>query len=111
MSNKTTQGRKNDEQKLRYDLLSPVALKSLVKILNYGCKKYGDRNWEKGIKWSRLFGAMMRHAWAMWDGEDIDKDSGLPHIDHIQACVHFLSHYRICRKEFDDRPILKNTNK
>ena len=111
MSNKTIQGRKDDEGKLRYDLLSPTSLKGLVKILTQGEKNYGERNWEKGIKWSRVFGAMMRHAWIMWNGEDIDKESGLPHIDHIQACAHFLSHYRLYKKEFDDRPILKNTNK
>lgn len=107
MNKKTSEGRKDDEQKLRYDLLSPVALEGLVKILNHGLR-YGERNWEKGIKWNRLFAAMMRHSWAMWKGEDIDKDSGLPHIDHVQACAHFLSHYRIHKKECDNRPILKD---
>lgn len=103
---KKIQGTKEDKEKLRYDLLSPTSLEGLVKILTQGEKDYGERNWEKGIKWGKIFGAMMRHAWKMWSGEDIDKKSGLPHIDHIQANAHFLSHYRIHNKEFDNRPIL-----
>ena len=105
------QGDKFDTDKNRYELLSPTALDGLTKVLTHGAKKYKDRNWEKGIKWSRVFGAMMRHSWAMWKGEDIDPESGLPHIDHVQACAHFLSYYRVHRDWFDDRPAIKRRRK
>lgn len=40
-------------------------------------------------------------------GNDIDPESGLPHIDHIAANVMFLSHFQKCDTNndggFDDR--------
>src|SRR5882672_389802 len=64
-----------------------------------------DRNWEKGIKWSRVFGALLRHAWAMWRGEDRDPETSLPHIDHCAVNVMFLARYfRTHRIGWDDRP-------
>ena len=102
-------GRKADLGKLRYDLLSSYALEQLVKVLTYGSVKYEDRNWEKGIAWGRVFGALMRHAWAFWGGEEIDPESGLPHMDHVQACSHFLSHYGKYNRVDDDRPKKEKT--
>jgi len=98
------EGNKFDNDKLRYDLLSPTALEGLVRVLTYGARKYAARNWEQGIAYGRVFGACMRHLWTWWRGEDIDPESGLPHLDHAQCCLHFLSHYRIHKKQFDDRP-------
>ena len=69
-------------QKLRYDLLPPHALAEVVKVYTYGSTKYGDGNYLKGMSWGRVFGALMRHAWAFWRGEDLDQESGLPHMAH-----------------------------
>ena len=102
-------GIKHDKQKLRYDLISPTALKGLVQVLTYGATKYPDRNWEKGVDWNRYFAGLMRHAWAFWEGEDIDTESGFYHIDHVQTCAHFLSHYKVYKKEFDNRPGKRKT--
>lgn len=66
----------------------------------------GDRNWERGIKWSRVFGATLRHLFAYWLGQDHDPETGLPHIDHALCNVGFLAEYFQTRKEFDDRPKL-----
>ena len=34
----------------------------------------GDRNWEKGFKWSRVWAPMMRHGWNYWRGEKFDRE-------------------------------------
>lgn len=97
-------GVKHDEAKLRYDLVSPIALEGLVEILTFGSKKYGDRNWEKGMSWSRVFAATMRHLWAWWLRKGNDKETGLSHLKHALACVHFLVHYESTRTGDDTRP-------
>lgn len=98
-------GLKYDREKLRYDLISPLALEALVEVLTYGAKKYADRNWERGISWCRVFAALMRHLWAWFRGEEFDSESGLPHLAHAMCCVMFLLHYSHTRRDFDDRPL------
>jgi len=101
-------GRKNDGGKQRYDLLAPEALSGLVGVLTYGTTKYGDRNWEQGLNFSRVFAACMRHLWAWWKGEDYDRETGLSHLDHAATCIHFLSTYtKRDMRSFDDRPAAK----
>ncbi|KKN67766.1 hypothetical protein LCGC14_0457990 [marine sediment metagenome] len=104
-------GRKDDQEKLRLDLLSVPALRGLAAVLTHGAKKYDDRNWEKGIKFSRVYGAVLRHLLAWWDHEDDDPESGLLHLDHALCGLMFLSHYEHGRDalglgydDWDDRP-------
>lgn len=107
----TEAGKKLDEGKLRYDLIPPEALHALVSVLTFGATKYEDRNWEKGIKYSRVFAATMRHLWAWWRGETFDKETGFPHTWHALTNVAFLVTYHERRKEFDDRPYGQVANK
>ena len=88
-----TEGVKHDDGKARYDLLPPDALDAIAQVFTYGAAKYADRNWEGGMAWGRLFAAMMRHCWAFWRGEDVDPESGLPHLAHAGACVLMLLAY------------------
>ena len=97
------EGAKFDIGKNRYDLLDPYSLDEVTKIYSFGCKKYEDHNWRKGIKWSRVFGALMRHSWAFWRGEEIDPDSGLHHMAHAAWNCLALINYSKYRKDFDDR--------
>lgn len=104
------QGYKADENKPRMDLISPYSQQGLAEVLTYGANKYADRNWEKGMLYHRCYGAMMRHMLAWWAGEDKDPESGLSHLDHASACIHFLQHYEKTGQflEFDDRPEVRN---
>lgn len=95
--------KKFDDGKPRLDLLSSKAKNGLALVLGPGAEKYGDHNWREGLEWSRLVAAAYRHLDAFNDGEDLDPDDGLPHIDHAQACLHFLSHYFHAREGTDDR--------
>src|SRR5690348_15045125 len=71
-------GQKFDQEKPRTDLLDPVALEGLAKILTFGAKKYAAHNWRGGISYSRLIAAALRHTFAILRGEDVDPESGLP---------------------------------
>src|SRR5437899_3061811 len=49
-------------------------------VLAFGAKKYAAHNWRKGMAWSRLGDAAMRHLLAWLDGEDVDPETGLSHL-------------------------------
>jgi dATP/dGTP diphosphohydrolase len=96
-------GRKDDAEKPRTDLLSPIAMLGIARVLGFGARKYAPNNWRKGIAWSRVLGAILRHTFAILDGEDLDADSGLPHADHLATEVMFLQEFFVTRKDLDDR--------
>lgn len=54
-------GTKFDEGKLRMDLITPEMMVALATVLGHGAEKYGERNFENGLKFSRLFTATLRH--------------------------------------------------
>jgi len=71
-------------------------------------KMTGERNWERGMGWGRVFGAAMRHLWAWWAGEDKDPETGLSHLAHALCCVMFLATYERRGVGHDDRPAKTN---
>lgn len=85
------EGRKNDDDKLRLDLLPFAAVNHVALVLTYGAEKYAPYNWRKveGWRW-RYFAAALRHLTAWWLGEKNDPESGLPHLAHAACCVLFL---------------------
>ena len=98
------EGRKDDLGKTRFELLPSDALEEIAKVLTHGAKKYADRNWERGINWSRCFGACMRHLWSWWRGHDLDAETGLSHLAHAGCCVLFMLAYQLRgMTDFDDR--------
>jgi hypothetical protein len=84
------EGRKDDGEKARWDLLPFDALNDVAEVLKYGAKKYAARNWEKGMAWGRLLGAMLRHASAWARGIDVDPESGHHHLAHAACCALML---------------------
>jgi len=100
----TLEGKKFDDGKLPYDLLPGDAIEEIVKVLQFGATKYGERNWEKGMKWNRPFAALMRHMWAWWRGEGKDPETGLSHLAHAGCCILFLLSYTLRGIGEDNRP-------
>lgn len=99
-------GTKFDNGKPRFDLIPPEALFGLAELYRLGAEKYADRNWEKGMFFSRLFGAMQRHAWAWMSGEDYAPDDHQHHLLSVAWCALGLYTYW-CRgvdDVYDDRP-------
>jgi hypothetical protein len=103
---KLEEGTKDDGGKPRYDLLSTEWLNGTTEILTFGVEKYEEWNWAKGIKYSRVFSALMRHLWAWWMGEKLDEETGKHHLWHASCCLMFLVHYEAYPDayfEYDDR--------
>lgn len=94
---------KYDQDKPRTDLLDPLALDGLAMVLAFGARKYAANNWRNGLSYTRLLGAALRHTFAILKGEDLDPESGLPHVDHLGCCWMFLSNMTKTRPDMDDR--------
>jgi len=76
------EGTKYDSGKLRLDLIPPEIIQVLGEIFTFGCERYGEGNWAKGLSENRLIAAARRHDLAFAQGEEMDPDSGLPHLAH-----------------------------
>lgn len=97
-------GVKFDNGKLRHDLVPVEGINAVADILTGGAAKYGDRNWEKGMAFSRPFSACLRHLYAWWGGEESDRDSGRNHLWHAACNLFFLIAYSARGTGTDDRP-------
>jgi len=107
------QGIKYDSGKPRFDLIPADALEEVAKVYSVGANKYGDRNWEKGLSYGRLFGAMMRHAWTWWKGEKNDesnkfKGTSVNHLASVVFCALGLLHYDLNSGKFSKMDERKN---
>jgi hypothetical protein len=81
-------------------------LKPCADVFEYGASKYAAWNWSKGMAWSVPYACAMRHLQAWFEGEDIDPESGLPHLGHVMCNLVMLSHFAEHYPELDDRPDL-----
>jgi len=107
------EGRKDDQGKTRLELIPPEIIFAIGDILTFGAQKYGDRNWESGMKWSRAFGACMRHLWCWWGGKGpttrnfalghLDPETGRSHLWHAACCIAFLVAFEEREIGEDDR--------
>lgn len=102
----TPGGTKHDAGKSPWHLLPFDALEEVCKVLDYGMRKYDARNWEKGMDWSRVHGAVNRHLNREWwqAGSDHDAESGLSQLAHAACGLLFLLSYAIRGVGKDDRP-------
>jgi hypothetical protein len=96
-------GIKHDNGKPRISLIPREALEGAAKALTFGANKYNAHNFKKGIEYSRLVDAVMRHLIAWIDGEDNDLESGLSHLDHALASLSMLKYMEVNKTEMDDR--------
>lgn len=86
-------GIKNDQAKSRLDLVPSYAIEEVGNVLRFGAEKYGEYNYLGGMAWTRLAGAALRHIYKWLRGEDIDNESGLPHLAHAAANCMMLIEY------------------
>ena len=96
-------GIKHDQGKLKWNLLPLHLLEGIVRVLMFGERKYAAHNWRAGMPHSQTYNALQRHLAAYARGEDIDPESGLPHLDHAGCCLLFLRTHVQEHPELDDR--------
>lgn len=106
-----SEGIKFDDGKAPWHLLPFDALKAVVSILAFGAAKYGDRNWEAGMDWERLYRAAIGHLVSWWECEGPDTETGKSHLWHAACCVLFLVAYEIRGVGTDSRPGMKAKKK
>ncbi len=85
-----TEFMKFDTDKLRYDLVPPLTIEALAKVLTYGAKKYAPNNWRETKDLDRYVAALFRHIEAWRKGEKVDEESGLKHLEHALTNLCFL---------------------
>lgn len=97
-------GGQKDKKRAQLGALDPKALLTLAEVAGFGAEKYDRYNMLKGYDWSLCFDAMQRHLLAFWAGEDVDPESGLPHVAH--AAWHALTLLAFQQRGVgtDDRP-------
>ena len=96
--------RKNDSDKAPLAILFDTgkAIGGVAKVMTYGAKKYDRKNWSKVDDEERYVSAALRHLEAYCNGEFIDDESGLEHIDHAIASLLFVSQVQKQDKELTD---------
>lgn len=82
-------GAKRDSNvgKIRPDLISPLMLKSLGKVLAEGAEHYGERNWEKGIPQEVFKESASRH-YLQWMNNETDEDHAAKLIFNVMGFIH-----------------------
>ena len=85
-----TQVYKADAGKPRPTLVPVSLMRAVTAVREHGCSKYHDpENWRK-VEPQRYRDALYRHWMAYLEGEECDRDSGLPHLWHCTCNLMFL---------------------
>lgn len=97
-------GGQKGQKMARLGALDPKSLRIVAEVAGFGAEKYAAFNFLKGYDWSLSYDALQRHLMSFWDGEDLDQESGLPHLAH--AAWHCLALLSFDQRELgtDDRP-------
>ena len=98
------EGLRFNEGKTRHDLVPAFAQEQYAKVLTNGAEKYAQRNWERGMPWSKVISSLKRHTQAWERGEDFDPETGIYHMAHVMCNAAFLVEYYRIYPQGDDRP-------
>ena len=83
---------------VRYDLISPIALKRLARVYAHGATRYGENNWRKGFPVSVLLNHILAHLVAY-----LERAKDEDHLAHAFWGIAALIEQEELRPEFDDR--------
>lgn len=79
--------RSADRAKVRYDLLSPIAMQSWAEASAEGADKYGAQNWERGMPVGDLLNHVIAHLYIFLGGDRTED-----HLGHamwgVAAAIH-----------------------
>jgi hypothetical protein len=92
-------------------LIPLVTLEDEARVWMHGREKYASWNWTKGMAWSIPLACALRHLSKWQAGEDLDQESGLPHLAHAMCNLRMLTLFATNYPEGDDRPVKELQNK
>lgn len=79
------------------------SLVHVIRVLEFGAKKYAKGNWARGMSWSVCYNCTLSHLTKAFAGEERDEESGELHLAHALCNIVFLLGYRDLFPEGDDR--------
>lgn len=87
-------GRSNQGKRIVHTM-DPDFFVGIGRISAFGAKKYHLRNFlmVPGMAWGTVFDSLIGHLFAHWGGEDLDEESGEPHILHAAWNIMVLYSY------------------
>ncbi len=87
--------------KPKWSFVDFKSIEGLVKVLEWGNSNHkdnSDKGWRDGTGYryspKGILESITRHTMAMLDGEEHDPESGLSHMDHIQANTMFYNYFK-----------------
>lgn len=93
-------GMKDDNGKLRVELVTPEAIIGMAEVLSFGARKYKANSWQNvKDREDAHYAALLRHLLAYRAGETFDKESGLSHMKHVLTNAMFLLHHEQSRRK------------
>jgi len=104
-------GLRFNNEKPKWSLVPQSSLLPMVRVLEFGANKYDSHNWMKGLSITEICESLKRHLDSFMEGENIDKESKLSHVGHIQCNALFLSWMIENRPDLDDRVDFKKFKK
>jgi len=89
----------------RFDLLSPIAIQTVARIMEAGATKYKPRNWEKGLPLSSFLDSGLRHLFQLLEGDEVEDHAGQA-AWNILGFIHTREMIRrgVLPPELDDMP-------
>lgn len=89
-----SEGKKFDNGKPDPSLIPSEFIMGVASVFSFGASKYGKHNFRLGFEHSRALAAAIRHIYAILAGEEIDPESGLPHIYHAGCSLAMYDYMR-----------------
>jgi hypothetical protein len=91
--------------KTPFSTIPSEVIAELGLVMLEGARKYGRHNYRvSGVRASVYLDAAIRHLTRWWEGEDMDPDSGMPHLIHVMACCAVIRDSQVFGNWIDDRP-------
>jgi len=82
-----------NQGKKHWSLVDFKSLEPMVDVLEFGAEKYARDNWKKGLNKKEILESMIRHIIELVDNQELDDDSKLHHIGHIQCNSMFYAYF------------------
>jgi hypothetical protein len=99
MTNSELKADRYNEGKPKWSLVHYESLVPMIRVLEFGAKKYAPFNWQKPMNTMEILESMQRHLAALFDGEEIDTESGISHMGHIQCNALFYNYHKMKENE------------